>query len=104
MAVGYRKKTLPARLRYWLGAGFAGYLLVYTGMVVSYWQYIEGQTETSYFLGLPAPTAWMLFGVWLFPFFFMVLYIRNFDRWVITPEEMDRFRRLVEENKSNRMA
>ena len=103
MAVGYRKKSGPANVKYWLWAGYAAYALIYTGMVVSYWRYIGGQSDTIYFLGVPAPTAWMLFGIWLFPFFFTVLYIYFFDRWVITPEELARFRELVEENRRNRV-
>ena len=101
MAAGYRRKERLGGVKYWLLAGFAGYVMVYSGMVVSYWKYIEQQTQTVYLGGVPAPTAWMLYGMWLFPFLFTILYSCNFDRWVITPEDLERFRQLVEENRSN---
>ncbi len=99
LAIGYRKRGQIGAIRKWLIIGIVSYIGVYTMMVISYWNYIDGVGETTYFLGVPAPTAWMLYGVWFFPLFFTILYIRKFDEWVITPEELERFHELVAENK-----
>ena len=98
LAIGYRKNGRLKEVRPWLWAGMIGYIAVYTLMVVSYWKYIGGG-DSSYFGGVPAPTAWMLYGVWFFPLFFTVIYIWKFDDWVVTPQDLERFHQLVEENK-----
>ncbi|MCH7728167.1 MAG: hypothetical protein IH991_17070 [Planctomycetes bacterium] len=37
----------------------------------------------------------MLFGLWWVPFYFVVLYVVSFDRWIATPEDLEKFERLV---------
>ena len=37
----------------------------------------------------------MLFGLWWVPFYFVVLYVVAFDRWIVTPEDLEKFERLV---------
>ena len=51
-----------------------------------------------FFLGFPAPTAWMLFALWPLPVLIAALYTLGFDRWVATPQDLaeleDRLARL----------
>jgi len=88
--IGYRKYEKLGKVKPWLFGGSIAYLLVFAGMVFSYWNYMS-EGSAPYFLGFPAPTAWMLYAVWLFPLFFTFIYIFKFNDWVITPEERKRF-------------
>jgi len=48
------------------------------------------------FLGpFPAGVSWLLFGIWLFPAYFIVLYVMLFNRYVVSPQNMQRFEELV---------
>ncbi len=88
--IGYRKYEKLGKVKPWLIGGSIAYLLVFSMMVFSYWHYVE-EGSAAYFLGFPAPTAWMLYAVWLFPLFFSFIYIFKFNDWVISPEERKRF-------------
>ena len=46
-------------------------------------------------LSFPVPTAIMLYGVWTVPVLFLVLYVVNFDRWVLTSEDLQKFREFL---------
>ncbi len=76
----------------WLGAGFICLGLIFTCLVASYARYGAGH-EDSFFGGLPAPTAWMIYGVWLFPMLMILACSYHFDRWYFTEEDQ----RLIEE-------
>jgi hypothetical protein len=41
-----------------------------------------------FFLGFPAPTAWMLSAIWPLPALFVAFYALGFDRWVVTPQDL----------------
>ena len=47
----------------------------------------------------PLPTAIMLYGLWAMPLVFVVLYVVKFDRWIVTEEDMTRFREIVESRR-----
>ena len=48
------------------------------------------------FLGpFPAGVSWLLFGVWLIPGFFIILYVVFFDRWIMPPESKRKLAQLV---------
>ncbi len=52
------------------------------------------------FLGpFPSGVSWLLFGIWLFPAYFIVLYVIFFNRYVVPPQNMQRFEELVERTK-----
>ncbi len=84
-------------LKYWL-IGTAVYVIVYTWMIIVYWQYAQGDAN-SFFLGFPAPTAWMLFGLGMIPLFFTLVYILKFDELVVSPEELKQFQAIVAERR-----
>ena len=77
------------------------YLAVFTALVVANVSY-AGDDQPSLFLSLPVPTAWMLYALWPAPLFFMAWFWINFDRRVLTPKSMERFRQIVEENRGRR--
>ncbi len=53
------------------------------------------------FLGpFPSAVSWLLFGVWLFPAYFIVLYVVFFNRYIVPPQNMQRFEELVRRVKS----
>ena len=54
------------RLRRWIVGGTAVYGLIFCALMLSYLDFLEGG-PLEIFGGLPAPTAWMMYGVWLFP-------------------------------------
>ena len=46
-------------------------------------------------VGLPVPSAWMIFGVWLTPLSFLAVYTAGFRRWVMTTEDRERLQALL---------
>jgi len=93
--IGLRKRDRATPLNRWMRAAFVGYALVFTALTVTYASY-TGDPETAFFGGFPAPTAWMIYGMWLFPLLFVGLYMALFDRWVLTEDDLARFQELVE--------
>jgi hypothetical protein len=79
-----------------LVAGLA-YVSVWTALVLAYRAYASNAASV-FFLGFPAPTAWMLFALWPLPVLIAALYTLGFDRWVATPQDLaeleDRLARL----------
>ena len=43
----------------------------------------------------PAGVSWLLFGIWLIPGLFIVLYVVFFHRWILPPENSQRLAQLV---------
>ena len=73
--------------------GLGIYLFTYCGLVFSSWQY--DHVEAPLFGGLPIPTAWMLYGIWFVPVVFIYLYVRGFEKHVISPEEEEAFQEIM---------
>jgi hypothetical protein len=80
----------------WFVAGGVLFEVVFGMLCYSYWTSLSAPRGD--FSGpFPVAVSWMLFGVWLFPAFFIVLYVVNFHRWVLPPENAGRFANLVAE-------
>ena len=95
IGLGLRQGSRLGRRAVPLFVGGAIYLAAFTAMVVAYRQYmITG--ETSFFLDFPVPTAWMLYAVWPVPMWFLFVYVLMFDRWIVTPQSIARFRQIVD--------
>ncbi|MCH7658425.1 MAG: hypothetical protein IIB05_08930 [Bacteroidetes bacterium] len=73
-------------------------LIVYVGIFsfgfASYLEYIQNDSFRV-FLGFPAPTAWMLYGIWFFPLFFTFLYVVKFNDWVLKPDDYQRLQSII---------
>ena len=83
-----------------IGAAVA-FLAVFTLLVRSYRGFmLQGAgAESQLFLGFPAPTAWMLFGLWTVPGVFLILYVLRFDSWILDAEALARFERLLAQRR-----
>jgi hypothetical protein len=92
--LGVSKRGRLGALGGWLAAGFVCLGLMFTGLVTSYAQYAAGNHE-RFFGGLPAPTAWMIYGVWLFPMLMILVCSFHFDRWYFTREDQRAFENLI---------
>ncbi len=64
-----------------------------TMMVVSYRGYLTDPSAA--FLALPVPTAWFLYAFWPAQFLVVGFYVLLFDREIVTPGDMDRFREIL---------
>ncbi|MDW3648991.1 MAG: hypothetical protein R8P61_18115 [Bacteroidia bacterium] len=73
--------------------GMGIYFITYCGLVFSSWQY--DHVEAPIWGGLPIPTAWMLYGIWFVPVVFIYLYVRGFEKHVISPEEEEAFQKII---------
>ncbi len=97
--IGLRKQDAGTPLSRLIMIGFVAYAVVFTAMTITYAAYTRSPSEAAFFGGFPPPTAWMLYGMWHFPLLLVVLYMVRFDRWVLTEQDLQRFRKLVEENR-----
>ena len=78
------------------GIGMLAYFGVFLLLINAY-QHYHQTGVTPYFLGYPAPSAWMIYGIWLVPLVFTTMYVMKFDDWVLSAEEVEEFKRIVEE-------
>lgn len=99
IAFGGRKADKVGPLRWPLIVFGLIYAAVFTALVVSYRGYAH-TTEHSLYLNLPAPTAWMIYGIWFFPLVFMFLYIVRFNDWTFTDADLERYKAIVAERQS----
>ena len=72
---------------------------VFGMLCYSYWTSLS-DPQAAFFGPFPPGVSWMLFGMWLFPAFFIVLYVACFYRWILPPENAQRFADLVATHKS----
>jgi len=79
----------------------AVYLATFCLMVVADHFYV-GSQDPQLFLGFPLPTAIMLYGVSGAPLLFLLMYVIQFDRWILKPEELRRFEELVREKRERK--
>ena len=93
VVLGVRRRGRSGRLGRWLAVGFAGLAVIYTVLVLSYARYAEGAGE-ELFLSLPPPTAWMLYGAWVFPLLMIIAGMVHFDAYLSEDDEK-RFDELV---------
>lgn len=92
--LGVSKKNQVGPYLPWLSGAFVALALIFTGLTYSYSFYTESHTA-AFFGGYPAPTAWMIYGVWLFPLVIIGLFIYTFDSWFLKPADLASFRELV---------
>ena len=82
-----------------LSLGILAYLGVITMLVLSYGASIDAGALRPLVLSFPAPTAWMLYGVWTVPAVFIVLYVARFDQWVFSAADQKEFNELVNRSR-----
>lgn len=96
LLLGLRRGDEPVVRRYFpVLLGLAVLAICFVFLFAAYASFSENPMKSSIVLGFPAPTAWMLFGVWWSPIVVIVLYHRKFDTWVYGPREERAFRELM---------
>lgn len=86
-----RKLAGQGRVLVGCGLAFAG---VWSALVWSDLGYAADPSATAWW-GLPAPTLWMLIGIWWLPCVFIALYALRFERLVYGETERQRFAELM---------
>ncbi len=77
------------------------YLATFCLMMVADYFYVRDATPTLV-LGFPLPTAIMLYGLWGVPWIFLLFYVLNFDRWILSPLELERFEEMLQEKRNQK--
>ena len=77
------------------------FVLLFTLLMIADAAYARGESE-QLVLSFPLPTALMLYGVYGIPVLFMLVYMVKFDSWILTPEDIERYRKLVKEKREAR--
>ena len=101
IAFSVRRATAADPLKWVLLIGALLHVGAFVAMMLTYQRYLH-QDHPGMILGFPAPTAWMLFGMWAAPLFFVLVYYLTFDRWVITPSDLARFHELIEAKRKRK--
>jgi hypothetical protein len=67
---------------------------VFAAMCLAYRNSLTG-SEVAFLGPFPAALSWMLFGIWVFPTYFIVHYVVFFDRYIMPPQSVQRFETLL---------
>ena len=97
MGANKTNSTIKSKIYRALSVGVLLYFLVYTAMVFSWWDY-TATNSMDYFLGLPKPTAWM-FALMLIPIVISSVYSYQFDHWIYTKEDEQKFKAILAKRK-----
>ncbi len=94
LALGAQRQGQLGPLKWPLLIGGLIYSAIYSAMILAYRTY-AAELDHSLVWIFPLPTALMLFGLWPAPALFIVLFIWGFDRWIMRPEDHERFRQII---------
>ena len=47
------------------------------------------------------PVAWLVYGIWLFPGFFIAIYVVRFDDWILPEQSMRRFEEILKTRRQS---
>ena len=88
---------LDAKQRVWMAAGAGLMILCFLAMVFSYRSVLVAGNPANppIFLGLPRPTAFMIYGLGLAPLVFILFYVVQFDSCVLKPERYEKFQQVL---------
>ena len=90
ITIGTRKKGKKTVMFRWVAACFIIYIIVYTMMTRSHWSYTE-HNGSDFIFSMPAPTAWMIYGMWFIPIIITLAFVVFFEKAVISDEEITEF-------------
>jgi len=94
LALGASRKERVGRMGVAISIGAALHVATFLAIAVSYRVYLDGH-DTLY-LGLPAPTAFMMYGIWWVPMYFILLYLFAFDRYVFSDADLQKFNEILD--------
>ncbi len=98
MAFGARKGASLRGLGRPLAASLVICLAFWVWLLVSYARTMDGGT-VSFFGALPGPSAIMLYGFFPVTILFNLLYVIGFNRWILTEDDYQEYKRLVAERR-----
>jgi len=75
--------------------GGAIYVLIFSLLALADHWYVR-QQPAPLVLAFPLPTALMLYGLGGIPAVFILIYTLKFDRWILTPEDLQRFEAMLQ--------
>jgi len=101
ITLGAHRRGKLTTIKPWLIFGTALYLAVYTFTYLSDAAYVD-QNHQAFFLGWPAPTAWMIYAMWFAPLVFVALYVFGFREWILTEEDEARFTEILKARRTRR--
>lgn len=99
--LGVRHKGQAGPYRPWIIGAFIVVALVFSALTYSYSSYTQGLSDT-FFGGYPAPTAWMIYGIWFLPIGIIAIFIATFDQWFLRPEDLAAFRQMVQASQEEK--
>jgi len=67
----------------------------WTMLMLSYNKFMNGEGVGETFLLLPKPTAWMVYGIWFVPLFFIISFIINFEKQYWNKEIEEEFNAIL---------
>ena len=70
------------RIRCWILAVGLVYVLTFVAMMFS-WREYASQATHELWGPFPAPVTWMVFGIWLVPGLFTLIYVAGFHTWFV---------------------
>ena len=94
LALGLQRNERVGPLRTALTVGAIVYGAILSALFLTYLKYIQAEDIPQLF-GFPLPTAIMLFALWPMPVYFIVLYVWGFDRYIVTPDDLKRFKEIL---------
>jgi len=87
-------------VRAWLVGGIVLSLVIVTLLFTSYRSFLvgvdEGVDSPALFLGFPVASAWLVYGIWLFPIVYVLIFAKSFRTWYYPDESREKFERLLE--------
>jgi len=69
-------------------------VFVLISIFFTYNQFIQSES-LQLIHGFPLPTILIIYGIWIYPLVFTLLYVLNFKRWVISPDEIELFKEMI---------
>ena len=94
LALGARRKERLGRLKWAFVVGGLLYAAEFSAIFVSYHRFLQ-QADPSFLGPFPAPTTWLLVGLWAAPLYFVLLYVITFDRNILTADDFEKFQQLL---------
>jgi hypothetical protein len=74
---------------------------IFSMMCWTYWRSLADPLEVPFWGSLPVPVAWLVYGIWLFPGFFITLYVVRFDDWILPKQSMRRFEAILKARRQS---
>lgn len=83
---------------FWIGGLL--YESVFSMMCWRYWKSVD-DPAAAFWGPFPEAVSWLVFGIWLAPGAFILLYVQNYARWIWPEENKLRFDKLLADNRRN---